>query len=136
MYKKILVPVKASKGSKKAIETACKLAKQLDASVHMITIQVKGNDEVDELSVKEMSDAVESFKMNGLPISCDIVSVKSDDDIVENVVNIASDFDMVVMGHCKYDKIYKFLRGSIAEDLIRISPCPIMIITDECEKSN
>ncbi len=136
MYKKILVPVKASKGSKKAIETACKLAKQLGASVHMITIQVKGNDEVDELSVKEMNDAVESFKTNGLPISYEIVSVKSDDDIVENVVNIASDFDMVVMGHCKYDKIYKFLRGSIAEDLIRISPCPIMIITDECEKTN
>ncbi len=136
MYKKILVPVKASKGSKKAIETACKLAKQLGASVHMITIQVKGNDEVDELSVKEMNDAVESFKTNGLPISYEIVSVKSDDDIVENVVNIASDFDMVVMGHCKYNKIYKFLRSSIAEDLIRISPCPIMIITDECEKSN
>ncbi len=135
MYKKILVPVKASQGSKKAIETACKLAKQLDASVHMITIQVEGIDEVDELSVKQMSDTV-SCKTNGFPeISYDIISVKSDDDIVENVVNIASDFDMIVMGHCKYNKIYKFLRDSVAEDLIQISPCPVMIVTDECVKS-
>ena len=135
MYKKILVPVKASKGSKKAIETACRLAKQLDASVHMITIHDDGSDEVDELSVTRMGDAVESCKMNGLPdVSYEIVSVKSDDDIVERVSDIASDFDMIVMGHCRYDKIYKFLRDSVAEDLIRISPCPVMIVTAECEK--
>ena len=137
MYKKILVPVKASQGSKKAIETACKLAHQLDASVYMITIQVESSDEVDELSIKRMSDAVESCKANGLPdVSYEIVSVNSDDDIVEKVVDIASDFDLIVMGHCKYDRIYKFLRDSVAEDLIKISPCPVMIVTAECEKSN
>lgn len=135
MYNKILVPVKASKGSKKAIESACRLAKQLDASVHMITIHDEGSDEVDELSVKRMGDAVESCKMNGLPdVSYEIVPVKSDDDIVEKVANIASDFDLIVMGHCKYDKMYKFLRESVAEDLIRISPCPVMIVTAECKK--
>ena len=135
MYKKLLVPVKASKGSKKAIESACRLAKQLDASVHMITIHDEGSDEVDEVSVKRMGDAVESCKMNGLPnVSYEIVSVKPDDDIVEKVADIASDFDLIVMGHCKYDKIYKFLRESVAEDLIRISPCPVMIVNAECKK--
>ncbi len=137
MYKKILVPVKVSKGSKKAIQSACRLAKQLDASVLMITIQVEGSDEVDELSVKRMGDAVESCKTNGLPdVSYEIVSVKSDNDIVEKIVNIASDFDMIVMGHCKYDKIYKFLHESFAEDIIRISPCPVMIVAAKCGNSN
>lgn len=136
MYKQILVPVKASKGSKKAIQTACGLAKQLDASVLMITIQVEGSDEVDELSVTRMGDAVESCKKNGLDVSYEIVSVKSDDDIVEKVVNIASDFDLIVMGHCKYDKMYKFLHESFAENVIRISPCPVMIVAAKCEKSN
>ena len=135
MYKTILVLVKASKGSKKAIESACRLAKQLDASVHMITIHDESSDEVDEVSVKRMGDAVESCKMNGLPnVSYEIVSVKPDDDIVEKVADIASDFDLIVMGHCKYDKIYKFLRESVAEDLIRISPCPVMIVNAECKK--
>ena len=135
MYKTILVLVKASKGSKKAIESACRLAKQLDASVHMITIHDESSDEVDEVSVKRMGDAVESCKMNGLPnVSYEIVSVKPDDDIVEKVADIASDFDLSVMGHCKYDKIYKFLRESVAEDLIRISPCPVMIVNAKCKK--
>ena len=135
MYKTILVLVKASKGSKKAIESACRLAKQLDASVHMITIHDESSDEVDEVSVKRMGDAVESCKMNGLPnVSYEIVSVKPDDDIVEKVADIASDFDLIVMGHCKYDKIYKFLRESVAEDLIRISPCPVMIVNAKCKK--
>lgn len=135
MYKKILVLVKASQGSKKAIETACKLAKQLDASVHMVTIY--DGDEVDELSVKRMDDAVESCILHGLPnVSCEIINMKSDNDIVEMAANIASDFDLIVMGHCKYDKMYKFLRDSVAEDLIRISSCPVMIVTTECKKSN
>ena len=137
MYKKILVPVKASKGSKKAIETACKLAHQLDGSVHMITIQIEDGAEVDELSVKRMNDAVESCKTNGLPnVSFEILVLKSDDDIVEKIADVASDFDLIVMGHCKYDKIYKFLRDSVAEDIIRISPCPVMIVSAECKKSN
>ena len=137
MYKKILVPVKASQGSKKAIETACRLAKPLDASVHMITIQAEDSAEVDELSVKRMDDAVASCKMNGLQnVTYEIVAVKSDDNIVDKVIDIAADFDMIVMGHCKYEKIYKFLRDSVAEDLIRISPCPVMIVTAECNKSN
>ncbi|MDF1534328.1 MAG: universal stress protein [Methanosarcinaceae archaeon] len=133
MYKKILVLVKVSKGSNKAIETSCTLAKQLDASVHMITIHKENSDEVDKLSVKRMEDAVEFCKTNGLSnVTCEIVNIKLDDDIVEKVADIASDFDMILMGHCKYNKIYKFLRDSIAEDLIRISPCPVMIVTAEC----
>lgn len=137
MYKKVLVLVKASHGSKKVIETACILAKQLDASVHMITILIEDGDKVDELSVKRMDDAVKSCKRHGLPnITYEILAIKSDDDIVEKVMGIASDFDIIVMGHCKYDKIYKFLRDSVAEDLIQISPCPVMIVTAECKKSN
>ena len=136
MYKNILVPVKVSKGSKKAIETACRLAKQLDASVHMITIHNEDNDEVDELSVKRMGDAVESCKVNGFSnVTYEIVTIRADDDIVEKVADFASNFDLIVMGHCKYDKMYKFLRDSVAEDLIRISPCPVMIVTAECKKA-
>ena len=136
MYKKILVPVKASQGSKKAIETACKLAKQLDASVHMITIHVEGSGKVDELSVKRMDNAVKFCSTNEVAnVTYEILAIKSDDDIVEKVVNIASNFDMIVMGHCKYEKIYKFLHESVAEDLIRISPCPVMIVTAECGQS-
>ncbi len=83
-----------------------------------------------------MDNAVESCKANGLDVSYEIVSVKSDDDIVEKVVNIASDFDLIVMGHCKYDKIYKFLHESFAENVIRISSCPVMIVAAKCHKSN
>ena len=135
MFKKILVLVKASKGSKKAIETACKLAMQLGASLHMITIHDEDCDEVDELSVKRMDDAVESCKIKGLVnVSSEIVTIKLGDNIVEKVADIASDFDIILMGHCKYDKMYKFLRDSFAEDLIGISPCPVMIVNSECKK--
>ncbi len=136
MYKKILVLVKANKGSKKVIVTACGLAKQLGTSVHMITIHDEGSDEVDELSIKRMKGAVESCKAKGLiNVSFEIVTIKRDDDIIERIADIASDFDMILMGHCKYDKIYKFLRDSVAEDLIIMSPCPVMIVATGCEKA-
>ncbi len=37
MFKDILVPVKATRGSEKAIQVACELAGQLDAELHIIT---------------------------------------------------------------------------------------------------
>ena len=137
MYKKILVLVKTNKGSEKAIETACELAKQLNASVHMITVHNKNIGEADQYSVKQMDDVVKSCKMHGLPnVTYEILTITSDDDIVEQIIKFASDFDIIVMGHCKYAKIYKFLHDSVAEDLIRISPYPVMIVTADCEDSN
>ncbi len=37
------------------------------------------------------------------------------------------------MGHCKYEKIYKFLHDSVAENLIKLSPCPVVVAATECE---
>ena len=136
MYKKILVLVKASQGSKSAIETACKLAHQLVASVHLITILDKENNEVDELSSNQMNEAVNSCMVHDLPnATYDIIQIESYNEIIEKIVEIASDFDLIVMGHCKYEKIYKFLHNSVAEDLIKVSPCPVMIATTECKKT-
>lgn len=136
MYKKILVLVKASQGSKNAIETACMLAHQLVASVHLVTIQDETNNEIDELSINQMNEAVNSCMAHDLPnATYDIIPTGSDNDLVKKIAEIASDFDMILMGHCKYDKMYKFLHNSVAEDLIRVSSCPVMIVSTECEKT-
>jgi len=134
MYKKILVMVKARKGAKKTIQTAFQIAQQFNASVHMITIQVEGSEEVDTRSIRGMEDAVKSAEFKNIPeVTNEVLHIKSDEIIAEKVAEMAADFDMIVMGHCKYKKIYKFLRDSVAEDLICISPCPVTIVSIECE---
>lgn len=137
MYGKILVTVKAAKGAKDAIYTAFKVAEQLNASVHMITIEFEGTEEVDTSSIEWMEDAKESYEFENVPaITFEIIRIKPGENLAEKVAEVAAGFDMIVMGHCKYKKIYKFLHESVAEDLICISPCPVMIVPVDCGKAN
>ena len=137
MYKKILVTVKAAKGAKDAIHTAFQVAEQLNASVHMITVEYEGSKEVDTSSIEWMENAVKSSEFKNVPeVTFEVIHINPGENLAEKVAVVAAGFDMIVMGHCKYKKIYKFLHESVAEDLICISPCPVMIVPVDCGNAN
>ncbi|UTB33467.1 MAG: hypothetical protein NKF70_04245 [Methanobacterium sp. ERen5] len=37
---------------------------------------------------------------------------------LKKIAKISEDYDLVIMGHLKYDKIYRFVHQSTASDLI------------------
>jgi nucleotide-binding universal stress UspA family protein len=40
------------------------------------------------------------------------------------------------MGHCRYKKIYKFLHSSVAEDVIQLAACPVMVAATDCPEKH
>ena len=130
MFKKILVPVKATKGSEKAVQVACNLAFQLDAEVHVITVNVEGFE--DKLTGKMMETYVETCKSRGVEATYSMHSVKSIEEVAKTIVFLSADYDLIVMGHCRYKKIYKFLHSSLAEDIIQIASSPVIVAATDC----
>ena len=137
MYKKILVAVKTAKGAKDAIHTAFQVAEQLNASVHMITIEFEGTEKLDTSSIEWMENSVKSSEFENVPeVTFEVIHINPDENLAEKVAVVAAGFEMIVMGHYKYEKIYKFLHESVAEDLICISPCAVMIVPVDCGNAN
>ena len=130
MFKKILVPVKATKGSEKAVHVACNLAFQLDAEVHVITVNVEGFE--DKLTGKMMETYVETCKSRGVEATYSMHSVKSIEEVAKTIAFLSADYDLIVMGHCRYKKIYKFLHSSAAEDIIQLASCPVIVAATDC----
>ncbi len=130
MFKKILVPVKATKGSEKAVQVACNLAFQLKAEVHIMTVNVEGVE--DKLTGKIMETYTETCKIRGVDSTYSMHSVKSVDEVAKTIAFLSADYDLIVMGHCRYKKIYKFLHSSLAEDIIQIASCPVIVAATDC----
>lgn len=134
MFKKVLVPVKATKGSEKAIEVACELALQLGASVHLITVDFEGAE--DKSRPEMLKKAVNTCGSKGIKATCSMHKAKNEEDVASTIVAISADYDIIVMGHCRYKKIYKFLRQSVAEDLITLAPCPVVVAAVDCPEKH
>ena len=130
MFKYILVPVKATRGSEKAIQVACELAGQLDAEVHVITVNVEGVE--DKLSEKMRDAFINICRGKGIEATYSKYTVKTEKEVAKEIASISRDYNLMVMGHCRYKKIYKFLHESVAEDLIKLASCPVVVAAADC----
>lgn len=133
MFKKILAPITHTKSSRRMREVACAMAKDLGASIHYVTIHTKemsGTDE-DETMLKIME---ESCTNQGIDATYELIDTESSENILTLLADMSKDYDLLVMGHCRYEKMYKFLHDSLAENLIKISHCPVTVVSSECGK--
>jgi len=56
-------------------------------------------------------------------------------ELPKKIADLAEDCDLVIMGHLRFDKIYRFVHQSTAADLINLVCIPVMVIPEkgECE---
>lgn len=131
MFKRVLVPVKATKGSEKAIEVACDLAAQIDAGVHILTVNIEGVE--DKLTGGMMEDFTNKCRSKGIEATHSMLTARSPEDVARTIAEASNGgYDIIVMGHCKYKKIYRFLHSSVAEDVIQLASCPVLVTTTDC----
>ncbi len=130
MFKKILVPVKATKGSEKAVEVACELASQMKASVHLIAVDFEGAE--DKPTPGMLEQTVKDCMSREIKATYSTHTAKSKEDVASVIAKVSADYDIIVMGHCRYKKIYRFLHESVAEDLIMLAACPVVVAATDC----
>ncbi len=140
--KKILVPVDFSDNSKKVFQAAVNVATKCGAKLvcifivqsfedysgffvpHMPIIQFQ--EEMLSSAEKKMAEFVE----DNLPKGMDGGSKVIVGDVGEEIVAYAAKekIDMIVMGTHGYKGLERVLFGSVAEQVVKTAPCPVLTV--------
>ena len=89
---------------------------ELAATIHFTTVVEHSKTQLDELT-RDLSESVERV----------IIQIRTGEAEVE-IAQLASDIDadLIVVGTHGYKGVDRFLLGSVAEALVRNSPCPVL----------
>jgi nucleotide-binding universal stress UspA family protein len=136
--KNVLVPVDFSENSKKILEAARYFSEICQAQLHVVFV-VQSFDDYSGFFVphmpvakfeEEMVQAAEE-KMKGFLLGQNkIVAKVLVGDVGEEIIRHAEEtgMDLIVMGTHGYKGLEKVMFGSVAEKVVRSSPCPVLTI--------
>lgn len=144
MYKRILVPTDGSEVSKKALQPAIELAKQLGASIvayHGIEANLpyyRGEDYVDTATMKALDARAEEqagIFVGEIKAAADAAGVACETLVTkpavsyEGIVSAAekSNCDLIVMSSHGRSGLRSFVLGSVTERVLSSSKIPVMV---------
>jgi nucleotide-binding universal stress UspA family protein len=141
--KNILVPIDFSEGSIAALDYACELATKLDAKIHLLNVvglQMMGA----EFGVTMASSVVDTVYGANQKALAQLVSARAAKAsfakplletgdarlcIEETALKIGA--DLIIMGTHGRRGVRRLLIGSVAESVVRVAPCPVLLVRNE-----
>ncbi len=131
----ILVPMDFSSDAEHALEQAIELAKQFQARLTLMNVMyfpvvadvnlVAYYGEIETGAKQGIADYEERAKEAGLSVDTVIVSGTPFREIVETAKT--QQVDLIVMGTHGRTGMHHMLIGSVAERVVRLAPCPVMV---------
>jgi len=144
-YDKIMIATDGSKQVEKAIEAAVQLAKITGARLYTVYVIASAGytprnfgwqESLREILEAEAKKAVtfveEAGKVSGVKVEPVILEGHPADRIIKFAEQ--EDMDLIVMGTLGRTGLDRFLLGSIAENVVRHSKTPVMVVKGEAEK--
>ena len=140
--KTILVPVDFSENSKKILHDAEKFAAKFEATLSLIFV-VQSFDDYSGFFVPHMPIAqfqddlltssrekMDNFVEDNLSADTKFATNVSVGDVAEEIISFAetSNADMIIMGTHGYKGLERVLFGSVAEQVVKTAPCPVLTI--------
>ncbi len=144
MNSKILVATDFSENANRALDFAADLAEKLNASVTVVNviqyvpgIVTAGSEtgitlpenyfiEMRKMSEQAMTKAVN--KVKALKPNLKISSIVKAGSPVNEIISIAEDFGIIVIGHSGQDSLREAFMGTNSERIINMSKCPVLVI--------
>ena len=135
---KVLVPVDFSENSKKILEAAGYFSGTCQAQLHVVFVVQSFDDysgffvphmpvaKFEEEMVQAADEKMETFLAGQKNITSKVLV----GDVAEEIIRHAeeSGMDMIIMGTHGYKGLEKVMFGSVAEKVVRASPCPVLTI--------
>jgi nucleotide-binding universal stress UspA family protein len=142
-FKKILIATDGSKSTESAILTGLELAKIMDANVTAlnavegpILLSAPADSEMVKLYTileKEGMSAVMHVKelgdRMGVPVEVKVISGHP----VKAILDESAGYDLIIMGSLGRTGMAKILIGSVAEKVIKLAKCPVMVVRNKGE---
>ncbi|WP_115865019.1 universal stress protein [Halorussus litoreus] len=137
MYENILVPSDGSRGADRAFEQALDLADTYDAQLHLLhVIDVSGDagefrpvtvvEELRERGEELTGDLAERAADVGVEARSDVIRGLPHRTILDYVDD--HDVDLVVMGTHGRTGLQRYVLGSVAEKVVRLSDAPVLTV--------
>ena len=143
-YDKIMIATDGSKQVEKAVEAAVQLAKITGARLYAVYVIASAGytprnfgweESLTEILEAEAKKAVtfveEAGKVSGVKVEPVILEGHPADRIMKFAEQ--EDMDLIVMGTLGRTGLDRFLLGSIAENVVRHSKTPVMVVKGEAE---
>lgn len=136
--KKILIATDGSEYTKEAVSTGLHFAKILGAEVtalyvidqtSFVSFPIDSSIvSVYSLLENEGKRAVEEVKKEGEAMGVKVEAVVAEGSPTRKIVEMAADFDLVVLGTLGRSALSKLFMGSVAERVTRYAPCPVLVV--------
>ena len=130
--KRVVIPVDKSEVSREAVKRGAILAKMLGVQVKVISVndthQFIASVVIEEKLKKEAEAFLESFKKIGKELD-----VVLDTELIsgvpsEEIVKFANEDDLLIIANHGKKGIDRFILGSVSEEVIRNSPCSVLVV--------
>lgn len=136
--KKILIATDGSEYTKAAVSRGLSLAKVFNAEVtalyvvdHTSFVSFPMDSSivsVYSLLENEGKRAVEEVVEEGETLGVQVTPMIVEGSPTKKIVEIAADYDLVVLGTLGRSALSKLFMGSVAERVTRYAPCPVLVV--------
>jgi nucleotide-binding universal stress UspA family protein len=136
--RRILIATDGSEYTKEAVSQGLQLAKVLGAEVTALYVIDQTSFvsfpmdssivSVYSLLENEGKRAVEDVQKEGEQLGVKVTPTVVEGSPTRKIVEIAADFDLVVIGTLGRSAITKLFMGSVAERVTRYAPCPVLVV--------
>lgn len=141
-FKKIMAPIDFSENSPKVLQSAVEVAEKFEAALSVVFVVQSFEDysgffvphmpisQFEQEMVASAEEKMESFLAENLKSDVPYNSAVLQGDVAERITEYAekNDISMIVMGTHGYKGLEKVLFGSIAEKVVKTSPCPVLTV--------
>ncbi|MFO7606484.1 MAG: universal stress protein [Desulfurivibrionaceae bacterium] len=141
-FKKIMVPIDFSENSPKVLQSAVEVAEKFEAALSIVFVVQSFEDysgffvphmpisQFEQEMVESAEEKMENFLAENLKSDVPYNSAVLQGDVAEKIIEYAekNDISMIVMGTHGYKGLEKVLFGSIAEKVVKTSPCPVLTV--------
>jgi nucleotide-binding universal stress UspA family protein len=144
MLKRILVPLDGSECARHAFDYALSLARAEGAEVEVCSVVypagILGRTPIDPLEVKEIASAKQAAEKT---VDDAIAKARARGVVAEGCVELGEpaativtraeeiEADTIVMGTHGRSGVKRLFMGSVAEEVLRTSPCPVVIVREK-----
>ncbi|WP_306058940.1 universal stress protein [Natronococcus wangiae] len=139
MYQELLLATDGSDGARQATDHAIELANRLDAALHVVSVSEEGphaekkRDQMRADLEDQAAEALERAETDAAGHGIEVATTIRHGVPQDEIIDVAKEHgaDMIIMGTVGRTGLDHLIVGSVAEEVVRNAPVPVVTVREE-----
>ncbi len=135
LFKRILIPTDNSENAMKGAIKGLELAKIIDGEVTSLSVvdlsfatQVPRTAQMLDFLKDDAEAAVDQVRREGNRMGINVKTIIRSGSPANEIIEASKNYDLIVMGSLGRTGLSHLLMGSVAEKVVRLAACPVLVI--------